>query len=247
MYPQFFKEKLINGSSLVFASAAASTLGIRTIPVYEIYKVGIDPYWENGINLLEVFDIDCVVVPHFNNKEGGNHDTSISYLGQNRMKILQEINPTNILGIDEHTALIINGEEDFFEVEGLGEVTVINKNVTKKFKIGDKYNLDELKELLKNDASLEKVKNEPDLSLNEDAEDAEDALKKEIADLRIEIDKNKKNSENVNKLIDKLIEYRLTLRSLQKYEESDVVRDILTDSNIEIEDNKESSSWKFKD
>ena len=78
-------------------------------------------------------------------------------------------------------------------------------------------------------------------------EDAEDALKKEIADLRIEIDKNKKNSENVNKLIDKLIEYRLTLRSLQKYEESDVVRDILTDSNIEIEDNKESSSWKFKD
>jgi len=72
-------------------------------------------------------------------------------------------------------------------------------------------------------------------------------LKKEIADLRIEIDKNKKNSENVNKLIDKLIEYRLTLRSLQKYEESDVVRDILTDSNIEIEDNKESSSWKFKD
>ena len=72
-------------------------------------------------------------------------------------------------------------------------------------------------------------------------------MKKEIADLRIEIDKNKKNSENVNKLIDKLIEYRLTLRSLQKYEESDVVRDILTDSNIEIEDNKESSSWKFKD
>ena len=104
--------------------------------------------------------------------------------------------------------------------------------------------MDQLKELLKNDASLEKVKNEPDLSLNEDAEDA---LKKEIADLRIEIDKNKKNSENVNKLIDKLIEYRLTLRSLQKYEESDVVRDILTDSNIEIEDNKESSSWKFKD
>jgi cysteinyl-tRNA synthetase len=160
------------------------------------------------------------------------------------MKILQEINPTNILGIDEHTALIINGEEDSFEVEGLGEVTVINKNVTKKFKIGDKYNLDELKELLKNDVLLKKVKSEPNLSLNEDVEDA---LKKEIADLRIEIDKNKKNSENVNKLIDKLIEYRLTLRSLQKYEESDVVRDILTDSNIEIEDNKESSSWKFKD
>ena len=105
--PEIFKERLCSGSSLIFASAAASTLGIRTIPVYEIYKVGIDPYWEKGINLLEVFDIDCVVVPHFNNKEGGNHDTSISYLGAKRMEILQEIQPTNILGIDEHTALII--------------------------------------------------------------------------------------------------------------------------------------------
>ena len=106
--PNIFEEKLLNGSSLVFASAAASTLGIRTIPVYEIYKVGIDPYWESGINLLQVFDINCVVVPHFNNKEGGNHDTSMSYLGENRMKKLQQIHPTNILGIDEHTALILS-------------------------------------------------------------------------------------------------------------------------------------------
>ncbi len=128
--PEIFKERLCSGSSLIFASAAASTLGIRTIPVYEIYKVGIDPYWEKGINLLEVFDIDCVVVPHFNNKEGGNHDTSISYLGAKRMEILQEIQPTNILGIDEHTALIIDAKENLFEVEGLGQVTVINQNET---------------------------------------------------------------------------------------------------------------------
>jgi len=146
--PEIFKERLCSGSSLIFASAAASTLGIRTIPVYEIYKVGIDPYWEKGINLLEVFDIDCVVVPHFNNKEGGNHDTSISYLGAKRMEILQEIQPTNILGIDEHTALIIDAKENLFEVEGLGQVTVINQNETQNFKNGEKYNLDDLRKLL---------------------------------------------------------------------------------------------------
>ena len=242
--PNIFEEKLLNGSSLVFASAAASTLGIRTIPVYEIYKVGIDPYWESGINLLQVFDINCVVVPHFNNKEGGNHDTSMSYLGENRMKKLQQIHPTNILGVDEHTALIIDGKENSFEVEGLGEVTVINNNGTKKFNVGDKYSLDQLIELLKIDDSEEKVTSEQSFSENENIEDT---LKKEIASLRIKIDKNKKNSENVSKLIDKLIEYRLKLRSLEKYEESDIVRDILIESNIEIEDNKESSSWKFKD
>ena len=78
-------------------------------------------------------------------------------------------------------------------------------------------------------------------------EQIEDVLRKEIAELRMEIEKNNKNSENINNLINKLISYRIELRSSQKYEESDIVRDFLTESNIEIEDDKNSSSWKFKD
>ena len=244
--PEIFKERLYSGSSLIFASAAASTLGIRTIPVYEIYKVGIDPYWEKGINLLEVFDIDCVVVPHFNNKEGGNHDTSISYLGAKRMEILQEIQPTNILGIDEHTALIIDAKENLFEVEGLGQVTVINQNETQNFKNGEKYSLDDLRKLLEN-TETKSIKESADNDQNSQDEQIEDVLRKEIAELRLEIEKNNKNSENINNLINKLISYRIELRSSQKYEESDIVRDFLTESNIEIEDDKNSSSWKFKD
>ena len=244
--PEIFKERLCSGSSLIFAIAAASTLGIRTIPVYEIYKVGIDPYWEKGINLLEVFDIDCVVVPHFNNKEGGNHDTSISYLGAKRMEILQEIQPTNILGIDEHTALIIDAKENLFEVEGLGQVTVINQNETQNFKNGEKYSLDDLRKLLEN-TETKSIKESADNDLNSQDEQIEDVVRKEIAELRLEIEKNNKNSENINNLINKLISYRIELRSSQKYEESDIVRDFLTESNIEIEDDKNSSSWKFKD
>ena len=49
------------------------------------------------------------------------------------MEILQEIQPTNILGIDEHTALIIDAKENLL-VEGLGQVTVINQNETQNFK-----------------------------------------------------------------------------------------------------------------
>ena len=40
---------------------------------------------------------------------------------------------TNIVGIDEHTALILNGKENSFEIEGIGNVTVINHKEEKKF------------------------------------------------------------------------------------------------------------------
>ena len=115
------------GANALFASAAATTLGENTLPVYEIYKVGIDPYWEEGLDLLGLYGLSCTVVPHFNNREGGNHDTSFSYVGKNRMNKLMEINYSNLLGIDEHTALIISGKENTFEVYGLGQVTVINE------------------------------------------------------------------------------------------------------------------------
>ena len=71
-------------------------------------------------------------------------------------------------------------------------------------------------------------------------------MRKEIAELRLEIEKNNKNSENINNLINKLISYRIELRSSEKYEESDIVRNFLTESNIEIEDDKNSSAKSLK-
>ena len=115
-FEQTLKNHLVKGGNGLFASAAASTLGEHTLPVYEIYKVGQDPYWEKGLNILDVYGLSCTVVPHFNNAEGGNHDTSFSYVGENRMKTLLDISYTNILGIDEHTALIISGKKETFKV-----------------------------------------------------------------------------------------------------------------------------------
>ena len=85
-------------------------------------------------------------------------------------------------------------------------------------------------------SEIKQIKARADNDQNSQDEQIEDVLRKEIAELRLEIEKNNKNSENINNLINKLISYRIELRSSQKYEESDVVRDILTDSNIEIED-----------
>ena len=63
------------------------------------------------------------------------------------MNTLLEKEFTNIIGIDEHTALILNGEDNSFEVEGIGNVTVINHKEEEKFAKDKAYNLDELKKI----------------------------------------------------------------------------------------------------
>ena len=49
--PSLLVEKLLHGGCVVFASAAALTLGIATVPVYEIYKCGEDPHWLEGLDV----------------------------------------------------------------------------------------------------------------------------------------------------------------------------------------------------
>ena len=67
---------LLTRGTLVVSSAAALTVGTHTMPVYEMYKVGSDPYWVEGLNLLGVATgLRAAVIPHFNNAEGGTHDT----------------------------------------------------------------------------------------------------------------------------------------------------------------------------
>ena len=91
------------------SSAAACTVGQRTIPVYEIYKVGAEPYWDDGLDLLAATGIQAVVIPHFDNAEGGNHDTRFCYLGERRLRVLEAELPDDVfvLGIDEHTAAVL--------------------------------------------------------------------------------------------------------------------------------------------
>jgi cyanophycinase-like exopeptidase len=121
-----FAERLERGAVVVMSSAAALTVGTHTVPVYEVYKVGTDPYWEEGLDLLTAFDLDAVVIPHFDNTEGGNHDTRFCYLGERRLAIMEAQLPAGrwVLGVDEHTALQLDFEADQFSVTGKGGVTV---------------------------------------------------------------------------------------------------------------------------
>ncbi|MBS1195997.1 MAG: hypothetical protein H6R33_717, partial [Actinobacteria bacterium] len=114
-----------DGGALTMASAASVTLGRFSLPVYEIYKVGADPHWLDGLDVLGSQGIPAVVVPHWNNAEGGTHDTSHCWLGARRFEALAARLPPGmvILGIDEHTAAVLDFATGRLDVAGKGTVT----------------------------------------------------------------------------------------------------------------------------
>ncbi len=119
-------DKLQNGGVVTFASAAALTLGSATVPVYEIYKVGQDVELLEGLNILGTIGVNAAVIPHYDNQEGGHHDTRFCYLGETRLLLFESMLPTDtyVLGIDEHTALVIDLTEELATVTGNGTVTI---------------------------------------------------------------------------------------------------------------------------
>jgi hypothetical protein len=124
--PAALAEKLRTGGAVVFSSAAALTLGVATVPVYEIYKVGADPYWVPGLDVLSAIGLNVAVIPHYDNQEGGNHDTNYCYLGERRLAMLEPELPDGafVLGIDEHTGVIMDLDADTAEIVGKGAVTL---------------------------------------------------------------------------------------------------------------------------
>jgi hypothetical protein len=118
---------LERGAVVVFASAAAVTLGSHAVPVYEIYKAGSAPHWVPGLDLFgQVTGIPAVVIPHYDNAEGGHHDTRYCYLGERRLSTMESALPdgTLILGVDEHTGVLFDLGPRTATVVGRGGLTI---------------------------------------------------------------------------------------------------------------------------
>ena len=128
-------EKVAQGGCVAFASAAAIGLGAYALPVYEIYKVGDDPSWTAGLDLLAQIGVRCAVIPHYNNQEGGTHDTRFCYMGEARLRRLESMLPDDllILGVDEYTACIIDVEAQSVTVRGRGGVTLRRRGDEKRW------------------------------------------------------------------------------------------------------------------
>lgn len=139
---------LRRGGALVFASAAACTLGRLAVPVYEVYKVGQDPHWIEGLDLVAEAGLDAVVLPHFDNAEGGTHDTRFCYLGERRLQEMEAELPDDlwVLGVDERTAAVIDLAADTVVVHGRGGLTVRRRGGSTWFPPGTDVPLDRLRE-----------------------------------------------------------------------------------------------------
>ena len=144
--PVVLAEKVRTGGCVTFASAAAVTLGVFALPVYEVYKVGQQPHWLDGLDLLGAAGLRAAVVPHFNNAEGGNHDTRYCYMGERRLSYLEDQLPDDVfvLGVDEHTALILDLDEGTGTVAGIGTVTVRHRSSAWSIKAGESVPIAEL-------------------------------------------------------------------------------------------------------
>jgi len=147
--PSILAEKLAHGGALTFSSAAALTLGLVTVPVYEVYKVGEAPAWAEGLDLLSPLGLHVALIPHYDNAEGGTHDTRFCYLGEERLAGLERDLPDDafVLGVDEHTALCADLDEQAAEVAGHGGVTVRVRGRSARLEAGERFPLSRLAEI----------------------------------------------------------------------------------------------------
>ena len=129
------------GATLCLASASAMAFGSKVIPVYEIFKAGHELHWTDGLNLFGFFGLDVAVVSHWDNREGGAElDTSCCFIGRVRMEKLRSMLPTTtILGIDEHTGVLFDFENEQCEVMGKGKATIQNSQSTKVYEAGEHF------------------------------------------------------------------------------------------------------------
>ena len=147
--PSLLAEKISNDGCVVFSSAAALTLGRWTVPVYEIYKAGEDPVWADGLDLLGALGSAVAVVPHYDNAEGGTHDTRYCYLGEERLRLMEAQLPPEgwVLGVDEHTVCVFDLDAGSASVSGLGAVTVRRHGTSVIVASGRTLPIEELVEL----------------------------------------------------------------------------------------------------
>jgi hypothetical protein len=135
------------GATLVLTSASAIAISEWTIPVYEIYKVGEDVHTKPGLNFFSSFGLNLSFVPHWNNAEGGEDvDTSRCFIGMDRFEEWRALLPSDrvIIGIDEHTGLILDMLNGVCRVSGVGAVTILREGRKDVFPNGADFDLNAL-------------------------------------------------------------------------------------------------------
>ncbi len=265
------RRRLASGATVVMASAAALTVGAKTIPVYEIYKVGQDPHWVEGLDVTTELGLKMVVVPHWNNAEGGTHDTSHCYIGKRRFDAMAAELEVGVLGIDEHTAAAIDTEAGVLEVSGAGGVTVMGDRRI-SVESGETVSLEEVAAIVghspavqpeapfdwaDDDFDLALARGDTDralaalLEVEENVAAGEVPARRELRRMLAELTRVARRGlrdprHELEPLVDMMLEWRANARADERWEESDAIREGLARAGIEVRDTAGGVEWDLR-
>lgn len=266
-------DAVLENGTLVFASAAALTVGSFTIPVYEMYKVGQEPHWLSGLNLMERHTgLNAAIIPHFDNNEGANHDTRYCYIGERRLQQLETQLPdeTFIVGVDEHTGIRFDIEERIAHVFGKGQMTIRHHGEMWNVAAGKSATFDEI--ISHTGSSI--VSQPPAAQYSVDARKVEQLLDggqvQEAVDALLNLDDIDRDFETratvhalvtrlgqiaaspkvdlvevVGPYIDALLQARQAARQGGRWDEADQIRDRLMSLQVSVKDQGDTSTWEI--
>ncbi len=135
------------GGALLLSSSSTLAFGRFTMPVYEIYKVGEELHWKDGVNYFADYGLDLSIVPHWDNQDGGSElDTSRCYVGKPRWDVLYPMLPAGhtVLGLDDHTSAMLDFQAGEALVVGASSITILRNGVSTVFESGETFSLNEL-------------------------------------------------------------------------------------------------------
>jgi hypothetical protein len=260
------EEQFAAGADVMFASAASITIGRYALPVYEIYKAGEDPFWNDGLDLLGKMGLNLAIVPHFDDNSGGeNYDSRFCYMGAGRFDRLQELLPPDvaILGIDAYTAISFDPVAREATISGQGGVTLIGDGDQQRIVAGSRVAFDDLQSSARGVVHLDDGERIFGYEFSDtDSESGEDpitALSEFIESLgslketeKVELlarlraiaqQDAEKAPENENALVDLVLALRGELRAAKRFEPADQARKALEAMGFEIGDSLEGAQW----
>ena len=260
---------LSEGATVTMASAAALTAGAKTLPVYEIFKVGARLEWLDGLNLSAHLGLEAVVIPHWNNTEGQGFDTSRCYMGRRRFQQLRTMLPEGmgVIGVDEHTAATIDFGTGEMSVLGAGGVTLSGADDMFVAE-GESIALDTMFKLLESSPPApprERVENLPDLNEAKAARSAEqigetllrlesraadgspqarEALRSALLEMsELAVSGLVEPAERVGGYVELLVEARSRLRTRKRWEDADGIRSGLERLGVTLQDTPSGTTW----
>lgn len=261
--------RVLEQGTVIAASAAAMSFGSHVMPVYEIYRVGQEPHWQPGLDVIgAALGVRAAVIAHYDNAEGGTHDTRFCFAGADRFAQLEMQLPADVgvIGIDEHTAVVIDLDAETVTVHGRGALTLRSPGGVGELVVGAGSTIDlpELQHVFvaseRTPATEQSVAPQlRDIEQLLDAHRYVDAVDSmlELVDTGLDdpmfrtllarmartAAADAKEHELVEQLMQIILQLRAGARADKRWQDADAVRDALAAAGVRINDGPSGATW----